>query len=144
LTFESQSYVAVIEVLQDVLKSLNLSIANGIPEGLEDGAEVVGVVTIIGGVDEVDAEATVANETELPVAKPLGPGPVVEGGKLDDDDIPEVAIGVFEHDAASDIVVMGMMAEVAVAGMGFGGFCGVCFPPLRVPPISSPKLSFGP
>jgi hypothetical protein len=69
---------------------------------------------------------------------------VVEGGKLDDDDAPEVAKGVFELDAASDMVTTGTVSEVVVVGIGFGGFCGVCFPPLRVPPISRPKLSFGP
>jgi hypothetical protein len=78
--------VAVIEVLQDVLKSLNLSIATGIPGGLaEDDAEVVGVglvednTEVVGGVTDVDVatEVEAVNVTELPAveAEAFGPGP---------------------------------------------------------------------
>jgi hypothetical protein len=144
--------VAVIEVLQDVLKSLNLSIATGIPGGL---AEVVGVglvednTEVVGGVTDVDVatEVEAVNVTELPAveAEAFGPGPwsVIAGGKLDDD-APEAIVGVLEPDAASDVT--GMDLEAGVTGMGFGGtgFWGVCFPPLRVPPISRLKFSFGP
>jgi hypothetical protein len=148
--------VAVIEVLQDVLKSLNLSIATGIPGGLaEDDAEVVGVglvednTEVVGGVTDVDVatEVETVNVTELPAveAEAFGPGPwsVIAGGKLDDD-APEAIVGVLEPDAASDVVGMDLEAGVTCMGFGGTGFWGVCFPPLRVPPISRLKFSFGP